>query len=93
MKVKYTGLADYQVFNKADFEKANLDQGKLQFKRNEPTEVPDEVGKALIAKDGIFGGHSFSEVAEEESSTPAPEGDDLLSDTPSPASTRRGKSN
>lgn len=70
MKVKYTGTADFQGFDKADFTKAGIDdQGKVMFAKGEPLEVSDAAGALLISKDAeespLFYGHSFEEVVEE----------------------------
>lgn len=67
MKVAYTGTSDFQKFSKADFAKAGIEDGKNHsFARGEPTEVNDEIGEALVAKDGIFGDFSFVSLEEVE---------------------------
>lgn len=47
--VVYKGTSNFQEFGKADFEKADIDQGKLVFERDVPKEVSDEVFEALTA--------------------------------------------
>lgn len=66
MKVKYTGTADFQEFSAADFKKAGVEGKKVSFPRGEAVEVSDEVGQALVSDEGLFGGHSFEEVNDEE---------------------------
>lgn len=61
-QVVYNGTADFQEFGKADFEKANVDHGKVRFANGEPTEVPDEVAEVLTSKEGIFGDFAFKLV-------------------------------
>lgn len=60
-KVVYDGMADYQVFSKADFSKADVEQNQLKFKKGEVTEVEDSVADALLSSDGVFGGFNFRE--------------------------------
>lgn len=68
MKVQYDGgQTDFLELDKADFTKAGVEDGKkLRFATGEPTEVPDAVGEALIAKDGLFGDFPFKQVEEED---------------------------
>ena len=66
MKVKYTGTSDFQEFSSADFKRAEIEAKKTSFPRGVEVEVPDEVGQALISDEGLFGGHSFEQVEEEE---------------------------
>jgi hypothetical protein len=90
MIVKYTGTSDFQGFDSKDFDKAGVDGKKVLFAQGEPKEVSDEVGQALIAKDGIFGDFSFEEVkdsddaeADGSDSQDAPKGEALTeSSTP-----------
>lgn len=74
MKVKYTGTSDFQVFNKSDFQRAGVeDQGKVTFAKDEPTEVTDSAGTALLSTDSeesIFHDFSFEEVTDEEDEEP-----------------------
>lgn len=61
MDVIYTGTSDFQEFDPEDFKKAGIDQDKkVRFPRGEPREVSDEVGRALISEEGIFGDFPFS---------------------------------
>jgi hypothetical protein len=69
--VRYTGPANFQEFGKADFAKADVDQGKLVFPQGESVEVSQEVHDALTAKDGIFGDFSFESANEDEAVSPA----------------------
>lgn len=67
VKVKYTGTSDFQIFNTADFEKAEIeDQKKVTFAQGEPTEVSEAAASALLSKGGIFGDFSFESAEEEE---------------------------
>lgn len=67
MKVVYTGTSDVQQFGADDFKKADIDgQKKLTFNRGEAVEVSDEVGQALVSKEGIFGDYSFEEADEDD---------------------------
>lgn len=96
MKVQYTGTADVRSFSKSDFAQANLDQGVIHFRRNEPVEVSSEVGAALISSDGLFGPEHFAEVTEENADPagdPADDPDqlDLLGDDSTPE-TKKAKS-
>lgn len=65
MKVKYTGTSDSRGYSKADFEKAGVENGALKFLKDEPTEVSDALGKALLEHD-LFKGEGFKEVKEDE---------------------------
>ena len=83
-QVKYTGTSDFQIFSKADFEKAGVnDQNKVTFARGEPQEVSEAAAKALTSTDSeesIFHDFSFVEVDEEgkevEKPKETPKGDD-----------------
>ena len=67
MKVKYTGTSDFRELGAADFKKAGIEnQKKIVFAQGEVTEVDDEVGKALIANEGLFQYDDFEEVTDEE---------------------------
>ena len=76
MKVKYTGTSNFQVFGKADFEKAGVEQDKLSFAKNKAVEVPDAIGQALVSKEGIFGSFSFEETEDEPETPSKSSGDD-----------------
>jgi len=65
MKVMYTGTSDSRGYSKADFAKAKVDHAGVKFMQNEPTDVSDELGKALLEHD-LFKGEGFKEVTEEE---------------------------
>lgn len=69
-QVKYDGTSDFQIFTKADFEKAGVDdQGKVTFAKGEPTEVSEAAAAALLSSDAdesIFHDFVFSEVEEDE---------------------------
>lgn len=65
MKVMYTGTSDYRGYSKADFGKADVENGALKFPKNEPVEVSDELGKALL-EHNLFKGEGFKEVKEDE---------------------------
>lgn len=71
MKVIYTGTADVQKFGKTDFAKAGVEHDAVTFKRDEPTEVSDELGTLLISNSSsespIFSSYKFKEAEEEDS--------------------------
>lgn len=81
MKVMYTGTSDTRGYSKADFEKAEVDHAGMKFKQNEPTEVPDELGKALL-EHALFQGEGFKEVKEEEAKVA-----EKVADEPNPEKT------
>lgn len=91
MKVKYTGTSDFQSFSKADFEKAEVDQNKLTFERGVPVEVPDEVGQALVSKEGVFGDFSFEEADDEEGEPRSSSDQEVTPDESSDAPTDTGR--
>lgn len=71
MKVKYTGISDFQEFGAEDFKKAGVEQRKLSFARGEVVEVDDAVGEALTSTDAdesIFWDFSFEQVEDDEES-------------------------
>lgn len=70
MKVKYTGTSDVRGYSKADFDKAGVDNPGMKFPKDEPVEVSDELGKALL-EHNLFKGEGFKEVKEEESEASA----------------------
>lgn len=76
MKVKYTGDSDFQIFDAADFKKAELEGRKTVFAKDQSIEVDDAIGDALTSDEGLFGPYSFEKVEEDESSE-AGAGDDL----------------
>lgn len=76
--VIYKGTSNFQEFGKADFAKADVEQGKLVFERDVPKEVSDEVYEALLSTDpeeSIFHDFQFEagpeEVEEDDSSEEA----------------------
>jgi hypothetical protein len=83
MIIKYTGTSDFQEFSKADFDKADVEGGKkVRFAKDEPTEIDDALGQALVSKEGLFGDHSFVEVDEDGEEVDQSKGGSSSSDEP-----------
>lgn len=81
MRVQYDGTSDTQIFDASDMAKAGIEDSgfkKTEFHRGVPTEVPDEVGQALISKEGLFGDYKFKEVNDdgEDDGTESASGDE-----------------
>lgn len=60
-EIVYDGNADVQTFNKADFAKEGVDQGKLSFNKGEVVEVDDSVAEVLLGGQGVFADFGFRE--------------------------------
>lgn len=85
--VQYTGASDTRQLSAADFKKLGVEeQGKMEFRRMEPTEVSDAVAEALLNNELVGG--NFEEVSEKQAQA-APDDEDL-DETPDSSAAQTG---